>query len=56
MSLGDIVFTLRCGGTLPDSINATLTAASVQGIIGNEILNNNIIGYFPLRNMMVLGQ
>ena len=56
MSLGDIVFTLRCGGTLPGTINATLTAASVQGIIGNDVLKDRKVGYFPRRNMMVLGQ
>jgi hypothetical protein len=54
--LDDTAITLRCGGTLPDSIGTTLTAASVRGIIGNELLKDRIVGYFPRRRMMVLGE
>ncbi len=46
-------YTLRCG-TLPDLIAATLMLADAQGIIGNEILLDKSVGYFPRRNMLCL--
>jgi len=39
---------------LPDSVSSILTAASVQGIIGNEVFNNRIVGYFPRRHTLML--
>ena len=45
--------TLRCG-SLPESLGATLMMAGTVGIIGNEILGNRSIGYFPRRRMMLL--
>jgi hypothetical protein len=53
VSLGSATFTLRCG-TLPGLLGATLMMAGTQGIIGNEILNNRTVGYFPRRRTMVL--
>jgi len=47
-------FTIRCG-SLPDSIDAILRTASAEGIVGNEIFHNHIIGYFPRRKIMVIG-
>jgi len=56
MLLGELPTTLRCGGFLPDSIVSILTAASVYGIIGNEVFNNRIVGYFPRRNSLVISR
>jgi hypothetical protein len=53
VSLGGVAFTLRCG-TLPDPLGTTLMRASTNGIVGNEILCNRTVGYFPRRRMMVL--
>ena len=53
VELGDAAFTLRCG-TLPGLIGATLMLANTSGIIGNQILENRVIGYFPRRNLLCL--
>lgn len=53
VSLGGVTFTLRCG-TLPGFLGKTLMMASTKGIIGNAILSNRPVGYFPRRLMMVL--
>jgi hypothetical protein len=53
ITLCSLPTTIRCG-FLPDSIDETLKSALVQGIIGNEILHNRIVGYFPRRKMMAL--
>ena len=54
MSLGDKTLSFRCGEFLPDSVSSILTAASVQGIVGNEVFNNRIIGYYPRRCALML--
>jgi hypothetical protein len=53
VSLGSVAFTLRCG-TLPGLLGMTLMMASTEGIIGNAILSNRTVGYFPRRRTMVL--
>lgn len=53
VSLGDIVFTLRCG-ELPGLLGMTLMMAGTKGIVGNAILSNRTVGYFPRRGAMVL--
>jgi hypothetical protein len=53
VSLGGVVFTLRCG-RLPGVLGLTLMMAGTVGILGNEILNNRVVGYFPRRRAMVL--
>jgi hypothetical protein len=53
VSLGGVTFTLRCG-RLPGLLGMTLKMASSDGIIGNAILANRTVGYFPRRRMMVL--
>jgi hypothetical protein len=50
---GNVAFTLRCG-RLPGSLGAMLLAAGTEGIIGNQILANRVIGYFPRRRTLVL--
>jgi hypothetical protein len=53
VSIGGIAFTLRCG-TLPGLLGMTLMMASTEGIVGNAILSNRSVGYFPRRRVMVL--
>lgn len=53
LSLGGVAFTLRCG-TLPGLLGMTLKMASTEGIVGNAILRNRIVGYFPRRRTMVI--
>lgn len=53
MSLSGVVFTLRCG-TLPSLLGMTLKMTGTQGIIGNALLANRTVGYFPRRRVMVL--
>jgi hypothetical protein len=53
LSLGDIPFTLRCG-TLPGLLGAQLMMAETEGIVGNQILSNRTVAYFPRRRMLIL--
>jgi hypothetical protein len=53
VTLGCISFTLRCG-SLPGLLGATLMMADTEGIIGNAVLLNRKIGYFPRRQQLVL--
>lgn len=53
LSLGCVAFTLRCG-TLPGLLSMTLMMASAEGIVGNAILSNRTVGYFPRRRTMIL--
>jgi len=53
VALGTISITLRCG-ILPGLLGATLKMADTQGIIGNQVLVNRIVGYFPRRNALCL--
>jgi hypothetical protein len=51
--IGGSSFFLRCG-SLPDLLGMTLMMADTEGIIGNQILQNLIVGYFPRRNELEL--
>ena len=51
--VGSIPFTLRCG-VLPGLLGMTLTMAGTEGIIGNEIVLDRVVGYFPRRQQLVL--
>ncbi len=53
MGLGDIVYNLQCG-TLPGILGMTLAMGGTQGILGNQILLDRIVGYFPRRNKLCL--
>jgi hypothetical protein len=53
VSLGGVAFTLRCG-TLPGLLGTALMMAGTQGIIGNAILVDRTVGYFPRRRTLVL--
>lgn len=48
-----IPFTLRCG-VLPGLLGMTLTMAGTEGIIGNEIVLDRVVGYFPRRHQLVI--
>lgn len=53
VALSGIAFTVRCG-TLPGLLGATLMMADTQGIIGNQVLINRVIGFFPRRSALYL--
>lgn len=53
VTLGSVAFTLRCG-TLPGLLGMTLMMANTAGIVGNAILINRTVGYFPRRHTMIL--
>ena len=53
VSLEGIQITLRCG-TLPGLLGMTLMMADTQGIIGNQVLENRVIGFFPRRNALCI--
>jgi hypothetical protein len=51
--IGTEAFKLRCG-TLPELLRITVSMAGTEGIVGNEILDNRIVGYFPKDKRMVI--
>jgi hypothetical protein len=53
ISLGDISFLLRCG-CLPGLLGATLMMAGTQGIVGNQVLMDRVVGFFPRRGILCL--
>jgi len=53
VTVGATAFTLRCG-TLPGLLGATLMLAGTQGIIGNQVLIERSVGFFPRRRLLVL--
>jgi len=53
IDIGAVQFNFR-GGVLPGLLGATLAVAGVEGIIGNQVLRDRRIGYFPRRRMLVL--
>jgi hypothetical protein len=52
VTLGDSVFTLRCG-TLPAPLRNLFTNTGTQGVIGNAVFADRTVGYFPRRRMLV---
>jgi len=53
ITLGETRYTFRCG-SLPGLLGMTLMMADTQGIVGNEILRNRTVGFFPRRQQLVL--
>lgn len=53
LELGDKRFRIRCG-TMPDFMAGMMNLAEVQCIIGNEIMSELQIGYFPRRGVVAL--
>ena len=52
-TIGAIPFELCCG-SLPGILGETFAMTGLDGIIGNEILDDHIIGYFPRRQTLVI--
>jgi hypothetical protein len=50
--IGGNSFFLRCG-RLPDLLGMTLMMADTEGIIGNQIIQERVVGYFPRRKALV---
>ena len=53
LRIGTEMFTLRCG-RLPDMLGMTLMMANTQGIVGNEVLRDRTVGYFPRRGTLTI--
>ncbi len=52
IQLGSTRHDLRCG-QLPGLLAMTLMMANTEGIIGNEVLRDRIVGYFPRRQRLI---
>lgn len=53
VSLEGVQFTLLCG-TLPGQLGMGLMMADTQGIVGNAILRDRVVAYFPRRRVLGL--
>ena len=53
LRLGGFEFTLHCG-QLPGLLGATLLVAGTHGVIGNHVVRDRQVGYFPRRSLLVL--
>ncbi len=53
MALGPVRLALGCG-VLPDALSHLLGSTGVDGILGNQILRDREVGYFPRRRRLVL--
>ena len=51
--IGRAQYPLRCG-QLPTLLGMSLKLAGTQGIIGNELLQGRVVGYFPRRRRLIL--
>ena len=51
-TLGTQEHLIRCG-SLPELLGMTLMMAGVEGIVGNEVLIDRVVGYFPKQRQMV---
>ena len=52
IELGAVRRPIRCGA-LPASLQGLLAMAGVAGIVGHEIVNDRVTGYFPRRGVLV---
>jgi len=55
IKLGNLEYKLICG-KLPPELGMMLGMLEIQGVIGNEILINHKVGYFPRRGKIVIYQ
>ncbi len=53
--LGTHEYILRCG-SLPELLGMTLMVAGVEGIVGNEVMKDSVVGYFPKQRQMVFAK
>ena len=51
--LGNLELTLRCG-KLPEILGTSLMAAGTTGIVGNEVMTDRVVGYFPRNKQLVI--
>lgn len=52
LQLGNLKYKLKCG-SLPEMLNKTLLMTNTKGIIGNEMMQDAIVGYFPKENKLI---
>ena len=52
--LGGVRCTLRCGN-LPQLLSLSLSLTGAQGIVGNNVAVDRVVGLFPRRQQLVLG-
>lgn len=55
MVLGDQAITLRCG-TLPGVLAMMMAMAGTTGIVGNELLRQRKVGFFPRRGLLCIAE
>ena len=53
MTLGNEEFSIRCGA-LPDMLQMSLSMGGTEGILGNELLKDRVVGYFPKKDELVI--
>lgn len=53
VTMGEFIFTEKCG-ILPTLLGMSIKMAGVNGILGNQLLRDRCIGYYPRKNMLVL--
>ena len=53
IELEDKPFNIRCG-VLPNQLEMALSMGGTEGIIGNEIMKNRVVGYFPKKDQLVV--
>jgi hypothetical protein len=53
IKLGELNYTLK-SGYLPKNMNMGLLMTGTEGIIGNDIMLESVVGYFPNENKLVL--
>ncbi|MCB5249440.1 MAG: hypothetical protein WCY87_06085 [Candidatus Cloacimonadales bacterium] len=53
LKLGNTLFRIRCG-TMPDFMAGMMNISGATCIIGNEILQDHQIGYFPRQGVLVI--
>ena len=52
VQLGNLKYKLKCG-SLPEMLNITLLMTNTKGIIGNETMQDAIVGYFPKESRLI---
>jgi len=55
LQLGNLDYTLQCG-YLPEILNMTLMMTNTIGIIGNETIQDAVVGYFPKENKLIFNR
>ena len=53
MASGNEKFSIRCG-VLPSMLAMSLSMGGTEGIIGNELLKDRVVGYFPKKSQLVI--